>query len=97
MLTGVQIETYTTRTILKHVPFQHYPPSTFALTHLLHVPPPKKLPGTSYRKVLCPKSAKTSHVGITSTKKLFPQKPIKQATMHTAMHAHTIHTSQCNA
>ena len=34
MLTGVQIETYTTRTVLKHFSFQHHPPCTFTPTHV---------------------------------------------------------------
>ena len=36
-----------------------------------------------------PKSAKTSHVGMHFHKKKLPQKPMKQAAMHTTTHAHT--------
>ena len=37
MLTGVQIETYTTH-ILKHIPFQYHLLHTFTHTHLLPLP-----------------------------------------------------------
>ena len=50
---------------------------------------------TSYKKHL-PKSAKTSHVGMDFHQKTLPQKPMKQATMHIAMHAQTTHISQRN-
>ncbi len=73
-------------------------PSTahiYTHTHLL--PLPKKTPKTSYRKSTLPKSAKTSNVGMDFHQKTFPQKPMKQATMHIAMRAQTIHTSQLNA
>ena len=95
MLTGVQIETYTTH-ILKHIPFQYHLPHTFTPTHLL--PSPKKLPKTSYRKSTLPKSAKTSHVGMDFHQKTLPQKPMKQATMHVHRNACTDYphiTAQC--
>ena len=87
--TGVKIKTYTTRTILKHIPFHH----AHLHLYIILLPPPKKRPKTSYRKSTSPKSAKTSHVGMQKT---LPQKPMKQATMHDAMHTDYLHiTVQC--
>ena len=43
------------------------------------------------------KSAKTTHVGMHFHQKTIPQKPTKQATMHTGRYAQTTHTSQRNA
>ena len=54
---------------------------------------PKKRPKTSYRKSTLSKSAKTSHVGMHLHRKTLPQKPMKQTTMHTTMHARSTHSS----
>ena len=43
------------------------------------------------------KKCKNHYVGMHFTKKTIPQKPTKQATMHTGRHAQTTHTSQRNA
>ena len=55
---------------------------------------PKKTPQNKLQKKHFPKSAKTSHVGMHFQQKTLPQKPMKQATMHTGRRAQTTHTSQ---
>ena len=61
------------------------------------MPSPKKTPQNKLQKKHLPKSAKTSHVGMHFQQKTLPQKPTKQATMHTRRHAQPTHTSQRDA
>ena len=61
------------------------------------MPSPKKTPQNKLQKKHFSKSAKTSHVGMHFQQKTLPQKPTKQATMHTGRHAQTTHTSQRDA
>ena len=59
---------------------------------------PKKHPKQVTEKALYKKCKKQSCTkGCTSTKKTLPQKPTKQATMHTRRHAQTTHISQHDA
>ena len=96
VLTGVQIETYTTCIILKHIPFQHHPCTTHIYTNTF-VTTSQKTPQNKLQKKHFAKSAKTSYVGMHFHQNTLPQKPMKKATVHTTMHAQTTHTSQCNA
>ena len=59
----------------------------------------KKKPNAQLTEHYCyyKKSAKTRDVGMYFHQKTLPQKPMKQAIVHTTMHAQTTHTSQCNA
>ena len=49
------------------------------------------------QKKYFPKSAETSHIGMHYQQKTLPQKPTKQATMHTGNRTQTTHTSQRDA
>ena len=80
-----------------------YLPTPLVTTSTLHntpnpfMPSPKKTPQNKLQKKHLPKSAKTSHVGMHFQQKTLPQKPTKQATMHTRRHAQPTHTSQRDA
>ena len=94
MLTKAQIET------LLHTPSSNtFHSNTIHHAHLhLHIcyyHLPKNAPKQIKEKVC--KKCETSHVGMHSHQQTLSQKPMKQATMHIAMHAQTTHTSQRNA
>ena len=73
------------------------PSTTHIYTYTFVTISQKNSPKQVTEKALCQKVQKTSHVGMDFHQKTLPQKPMKQATMHTAMHAQTTHTSQRNA
>ena len=95
VLTGVQIETY-----ILHASSSNtlYPNTIPTPTHLhqhicYHLPKntPKKLQKKHFAKKCKNKLCRDA-----LPPKTLLQKPMKQATVHTTMHAQTTHTSQCN-
>ena len=66
----------------------------------VHINQTPKWAGCHYNTTLVinfTESAKSSHVGMHFYGKTLPQKPTKQATMHTRRHAQTTHISQHDA
>ena len=92
------------RTHNKVIPYQINSQNTLTRLILIKLGDHKQFVGKCFvknfiflQKKHFPKSANTSHVGMHFHQKIIPQKPMKQATMHTGRPAQTTHTSQADA